>query len=229
MISLFGCGVGSRSRTRGVVQARGTSPVTRRRRQGYQSAPIPETTPSSALAASVRPFDRFAGYAGRRLQRDRTARVWSTSWAICATSGSDPRSGAAPAGGRRSRGRPARRRDRRRSRAGTPRPGARARRRSGWCRSTPPPRTVLPRRVQPGGVDAVGRDRGVRRVHSRFAVGKPSSRPRWSPRTTMPSSRCGRPSAAAAAATSPASTQTADVRRGEHRPVVGRPAARPRR
>ena len=41
----------------------------------------------------------------------------------------------------------------------------------------------------------------------RFAVGKPRSRPRWSPRSTTPSSRCGRPSAAVAARISPAFTQ----------------------
>src|ERR1035437_6779514 len=39
---------------------------------------------------------------------------------------------------------------------------------------------------------------------SRFAVGKARLRPRMCPRTTMPSTRCGRPRASAAAATSPA-------------------------
>ena len=39
---------------------------------------------------------------------------------------------------------------------------------------------------------------------SRLAVGKPSARPRRWPRTTTPSTRCGRPRSAAAAATSPA-------------------------
>ncbi|SKU49699.1 Uncharacterised protein [Mycobacteroides abscessus subsp. abscessus] len=39
-----------------------------------------------------------------------------------------------------------------------------------------------------------------------LAVGKPSSRPRPSPRTTTPSTRCGRPRASVAATMSPAST-----------------------
>src|SRR5262245_24631807 len=40
-----------------------------------------------------------------------------------------------------------------------------------------------------------------------LAVGKPSTLPRPSPRTTTPSTRCGLPSASAAATTSSASTQ----------------------
>src|SRR5246127_3210571 len=40
-----------------------------------------------------------------------------------------------------------------------------------------------------------------------LAVGKPSTSPRPSPRTTTPSTRCGRPSASCAATTAPASTQ----------------------
>src|SRR6202021_2139745 len=40
-----------------------------------------------------------------------------------------------------------------------------------------------------------------------LAVGKPISVPRPSPRTTTPSTRCGRPNASVAATTSPASTQ----------------------
>src|SRR5580693_5881272 len=41
----------------------------------------------------------------------------------------------------------------------------------------------------------------------RFAVGKPSDRPRWSPCSTTPSTRCARPSADRACATSPPSMQ----------------------
>ena len=60
---------------------------------------------------------------------------------------------------------------------------------------------------QPPGVHAVG---GRRRRPPRagtLAVGKPSSRPRWSPRTTTPRTVTGRPSASAAPATSPAARQ----------------------
>ena len=46
--------------------------------------------------------------------------------------------------------------------------------------------------LQPAGVDAVGRDRG-QPVGGTLAVGKPRSRPRWSPRTTTPSRRTGGP------------------------------------
>ena len=45
---------------------------------------------------------------------------------------------------------------------------------------------------------------GERGTSARFAVGKPSSRPRPSPRTTAPSSHGGRPSSSAAASTEPA-------------------------
>ena len=43
---------------------------------------------------------------------------------------------------------------------------------------------------------------------SRLAVGNPSARPRCWPRTTTPSTRCGRPRSRAAAATSPAASSS---------------------
>ena len=42
---------------------------------------------------------------------------------------------------------------------------------------------------------------------STLAVGKPSSRPRWAPRTTTPSTRCGRPRISRAPSTSPSATR----------------------
>ena len=69
------------------------------------------------------------------------------------------------------------------------------------------------RRQLPVADARTGRRRRRRRAPRRtgrvamFAVGKPSDRPRRSPCTTTPSTRCGRPSAAAAASTSPASMQ----------------------
>ena len=54
---------------------------------------------------------------------------------------------------------------------------------------------------------------------SRFAVGKPSALPRWWPRTTTPSTRCGRPSAFAAPVTSPAASSSPDRRRRDRRAV----------
>ncbi len=41
---------------------------------------------------------------------------------------------------------------------------------------------------------------------STFAVGTPNSRPRWAPRTTTPSTRCGRPRISIAPSTSPSPT-----------------------
>ncbi len=41
---------------------------------------------------------------------------------------------------------------------------------------------------------------------STLAVGNPSSRPRWAPRTTTPSTRCGRPRISRAPSTSPSAT-----------------------
>ena len=58
---------------------------------------------------------------------------------------------------------------------------------------------------------------------STFAVGKPSSRPRCAPRTTTPSTRCGRPSTSRGPATSPSATS-----RRVSVEEKARPAASPR-
>ena len=151
--------------------------------------------------------------------------------AICATSGSMPVVRAlSRAGGRRSRGRAARRRGRRRSRARTPRPAAPGRRRSGWCRSRPPPAAgSLAAADQPGRVDPVGRHRGVR--GGQQVGGREAELPAALVAADHHALQPVRPAErrAAAAARHPASTQAADVRRGEDRARRRRPAARPRR
>ena len=122
----------------------------------------------------------------------------------------------------------ARRRGRRRSRGRTPRPGAPGRRRSGWSRCE----TAARQRLAPV---APARRRRCRRparprtcAVSRLAVGKPSSRPRWSPRTTTPSTRCGRPERRGRRRDVAGVDAGADVRGREHRPVVGDQRRRPR-
>ena len=77
---------------------------------------------------------------------------------------------------------------------------------------------------QPARVHAVRRDHGVR-GGSRFAVGKPSARPRCWPRTTTPSTRCGRPRSTARPATSPRFEPLPDAaggNRGARLPVLSR-------
>ena len=88
------------------------------------------------------------------------------------------------AAGRRSRWRSRRRTARgRRGPARTPRPGARPRRRSGWCPPRSPPASADDRR--PAGSPSRRRPRRPAPPYpgstATFAVGKPSSRPRWSP------------------------------------------------
>ena len=121
------------------------------------------------------------------------------------------------AAARRTRPRPRRRRARgRRGRARRTRRGARARRRrSGWCRRDRGGVALAGvEPAQPAGVHPVGGSRGDRRAVGTLAVGKPSSRPRWSPSTTTPRTVNGRPERLGGAGDVAGGQAGADVGRG---------------
>ena len=101
-----------------------------------------------------------------------------------------------PGGGRRTAPGRARRRGRRRSRAGGPRAGWRGppRRTSAGGRARWRPGAPRRRAARTSRRRCRRRAAGCRRAPPRWRWGSPSSRPRWSPCATTPRTSCGRPS-----------------------------------
>ena len=125
------------------------------------------------------------------------------------------------------------RRGRRRSRGGAPRAAAVARvgveGRAAAERERGGPLDRRPASTKRAGVDAVGGEADARRARATLAVGKPSSRPRRSPCSTVPRTSCGpaeepRPRSA----TSPVGEQLADARRRVRRRRSASPVDRRR-